>query len=145
MPDTQIVTDSKNDGEVSCMGGYEGKVSGNDGNKRKRREGIKPQREETETRGLYPSLPETWNVAESKCGKEVSGMGGYERHVSGHDGNERKRREGIKPQREEKDTKGRSPSMPETWNVAVSKCGKEVSGMGGYKGMYPAMTESRRM
>jgi hypothetical protein len=35
MPDTQIVTDSKNDGEVSCMGGYEGKVSGNDGNKKK--------------------------------------------------------------------------------------------------------------
>ena len=27
MPDTQIVTDSKNNGEVSCMGGYEGKVS----------------------------------------------------------------------------------------------------------------------
>ena len=82
MPDTQIVTNSKNDGEVSWMGGYEGKVAGNE---RKRREGIKPQREETDTRGLYPSMPETWNVAESKCGKEVSGMGGYERHVSGHD------------------------------------------------------------
>ena len=79
-------------------------------------------------------MPETWNVAESKYGKEVSGMGGYERHVSGNDGNERKRREGIKPQREEKDTKGLYPSMPETWNVAVSKCGKEVSGMGGYEG-----------
>ena len=42
-------------------------------------------------------MPETWNVAVSKCGKEVSGMGGYESHVSGNDGNERKRREGIKP------------------------------------------------
>ena len=42
------------------MGGYEGKVSGHDGNERKRRGGIKPQREETDTRGLYPSImPET--------------------------------------------------------------------------------------
>ena len=42
MPDTQIVTNSKSDREVSCMAGYVGNVSGNDGNERKRREGIKP-------------------------------------------------------------------------------------------------------
>jgi hypothetical protein len=35
---------------------------------------------------LYPSMPETWKAAESKCRKEVSGMGGYQRHVSGNDG-----------------------------------------------------------
>ena len=35
---------------------------------------------------LYPAMPETWKAAESKCRKEVSGMGGYQRHVSGNDG-----------------------------------------------------------
>ena len=46
------------------MAGYVGNVSGNDG--KEERDG--KTREETDTRGLYPSMPETWNVAVSKCG-----------------------------------------------------------------------------
>jgi hypothetical protein len=56
--------------------------------------------------------------------EQVSGMGGYVGHVSGHDGKEErdgKTREeictkGLYPAWE--DTEDRYPSMPETWNVA---------------------------
>jgi hypothetical protein len=68
--------------QVSGMAGYVGNVSGHDG--KEERDG--KTREETDTRGLYPSMPETWNVAESKPERQVSGMAGYVGDVSGHDG-----------------------------------------------------------
>jgi hypothetical protein len=50
------------------------------------------RREEIDTMELYPSMPETWNVAESKPERQVSGMAGYVGDVSGHDGQERRKR-----------------------------------------------------
>ena len=62
MPDTQNVAENKYERQVSGM--YPAMTHG---------------REKTDTRGLYPSMPETWNIAESKCGKEVlrGQLGGY--------------------------------------------------------------------
>src|ERR1700735_2516037 len=78
--------------QVFGMGGYVGHVSGHDGKEErdgKTREeictkGLYPAWEDTEER--YPSVPETWNVAESKPERQVSGMAGYVGNVSGHDG-----------------------------------------------------------
>jgi hypothetical protein len=81
--------------QVSGMGGYGGHVSGHDGKMRKRREntgrictnGLYPARPDTEdSLDRYPSMPETWNVAESKSERQVFGMAGYGGRVSGHDG-----------------------------------------------------------
>jgi hypothetical protein len=96
----------------------------------KRREGIKLQREEKDTKGRSPSMPETWNVAVSKCGKEVSGMGGYEGMYPAMTESRRM----CKPQREERGTKARSPSMPDTQSIAWRNYEKEVSGIAGYEG-----------
>ena len=82
MPETWNVAESKPERQVSGMAGYVGDVSGHDG------QAVMDgkRREEIDTMELYPSMPETWKAAESKCRKEVSGMGGYQRHVSGNDG-----------------------------------------------------------
>src|SRR5580658_10249433 len=95
------------------------KETGKDGKTKTGKEG--KTREEIGTKGLYPawpdtedrypSMPETWNVAESKPGKEVSGMAGYERHVSGNDGKSWTGKDGKR--REEIDTMELYPSMPE--------------------------------
>ena len=94
----------------------------------------KPQRDEIDTGGMYPQKQDTQNVAESKYGEQVSSMRGYERPVSCHNGKQKKRREGIKPQREERGTKAVYPVKQDTQSIAWRSCGKQVSYMKGYKG-----------
>ena len=44
-------------------------------------ESYKPQREVI-IKALYPSMPDTQSIAWRSCEKEVSGMVGYEGHIS---------------------------------------------------------------